>query len=599
MKTLSIAALALLAVSAQAQIKETWQNTFADPIQGSQTIDTAVTPNGNTLVLSQMADRDLRLARYDGFGNRMWSYRLVGADSFLNVGTDLACDSSGNAYLFYTLMNYTTKLVKVDEGGSLVWQQDGLNMAVATKMVIDAQDGIVLFGRSPSPTYSPVVTKVSASGLPQFQTELDWSGYAPGDLAVAGNGLIYVSARNVPTSTNVVASLTPNGTLKYQSSWVGTYIPSTVADRNGRFVATELKSSDPTKAKVFTFDAQGSQTMVEVPLVAAASELFATFDANGRLVLASEVATTSAHSLAVDYLAVTDTTVTPVARAEVRNAPWDHDLVGITADAFGQVYVSAKRTYLTTKQGLMFAFDEMHTLPLWTRADLNASSIWTSSRVCGSVGRWGQVAMATTVGTAATMESATGIRQMGLRNLLINGQSFTGGRTITGTVNFYSNSNVDRAVALNCNAPTFAVVNSSATVAAGASQTGMSIEIKPTSVRRAISIEGTFDGTKRKVVFYIEPPVAASLTVFPTSQQGGKNINATARLNGIAPAAGISATIGASSESVTIPSSVMIPSGQISKSFTIATYPVSQSESVSVSMTTGSVTKTASFTLVP
>lgn len=598
MKKLTLALLAVAAVSAPAQVKDLWKTTLTDPNGATRTMATVVTPNGHTIVLSYLENSDLRITRYDGAGVQVWSENL-GTSAHLYRAIYLRTDAAGNAFCAYRKNGADLTVAKVDENGTISWSKTLTELISLSGFEVDATGNPILLGPawSQGSNGGPAIKKLSPLGdTLGFKEITELDDYSPMGLAVAGNGQIYFTTRHPANGNNAAVALTPNLTLRYKTLWPSSYYATPAADRNGRFATTEYNGVNKNLALVRTFSSTGTFKTLTFTLGAPAERLRTTFDANGRLVVATQLVKSPAPSyVSVVHLAMSDT-ASFENRAEVVDTSRPLILNDLFADAFGQTYV-AGQWKLNQTYGFVSAFDEYHTTPLWSTVDPNGAMGYEED-VSGAVGRWGQVALATTLGTIKLFEGTTGIRQLGLRNLTINGQSFTGGRTITGTVNFYGSSTMDRVVPLTSNT-SFAQVDPSSTIVAGTSQSTMSIVLQPTSVRRAVAIEGMFNGTKRKAVFYIEPPVAASVTLFPTTTKGGKVVNATARLNGIAPTAGIVANMGSSSAAASVPPTVTIASGQISKGFTIGTTPVSQTQAATISMTTGDVTKTASLTITP
>src|SRR5689334_16968462 len=100
MKKLTTLALIAIAASGHAQIKEVWHNNFIDPALATRTLQTAVTPNGNSLVLSITENYSLRLNRYDGAGTLKWTQTYaVGAD--LSYPIFMRTDLDGAAIFAY------------------------------------------------------------------------------------------------------------------------------------------------------------------------------------------------------------------------------------------------------------------------------------------------------------------------------------------------------------------------------------------------------------------------------------------------------------------------------------------------------------------
>lgn len=595
MKKLSIAALALLAVSAQAQIKEVWHQNFLDATFASRTLETAVTPNGHTLSLSILENKALRLNRYDGAGGQVWTQTYYnGAD--LNLPIFMRTDADGAAIFAYTNIAGKAYAMKVGPLGNILWFKALVDLTIVKGMEVDPQGNVVVLGNPAGMNggTGPVVYKFGSNGNLVGEKVSIHNGLVATALAVADNGQIYFTAFENGEMDNYAYALTPNLTIRYSSMWSAFGLAYPAADRNGRFATVERLGTSQILIQAFT--STGTRRSFTCTLQAESKKIIPDFDANGRLVVGAQVRTNASFdTLSLDYFSVTDAATNFLTRVQVHDGGTSMALTGLYTDAFGQTYLTSQKSYFDT-WGSMDAIDEQHASPIWTVDD--NSALGFNGDVRGSVGRWGQAAFGTTLGASRLYEGITGIRQRGLRNLTINGQSFTGGRTITGTVNFYSNDTVDRTVNLT-SSTAFAGIAPTLNVPTGASQATMSIDLEPTSVRRAVAIEGEFNGTKRKAVFYIEPPVAASLTLFPTSTKGGKVVNATGRLNGIAPTAGITATLSSDRAAAPVPASLTFSSGQISKGFTIQTTPVSMTQTATITMTAGSVAKSAVLTITP
>lgn len=596
--------LALGALSAQAQIKQTWSNSFYDANLQSRTYDTAVSPKGSAFTFAMTSDGKGRVIKWDGLGNVVWSQVIPEAfESFSQKMTRV--DSSGNVIVVYRTSTNLVRVRKFDESnGAELWSTTASGMLNAEDSVVDMQDNIIVLGYGAIiGSFGPVVQKISPAGLTLFNRMTTKAGYDADQLAVAANGQIYLSGfkYNPGTSESFIEALTPNGTVRYTQSW--TYVGSTsrdtfaiATDRNGRLCSAQLAPEDGQTIKIRTFDTLGNMTTIPSTVVGRViQDLDARFDANGRFVIAMVRALGSNKQAAAEWYAVTDTTAVNVGSAVVPYEVGTPSLRGFFTDAFGQAYICASLNNSGFK-GVVYALDEYHTQPLW--GFVEPGNKHPQPDVSAAVGRWGQVSMGTSVGYVESYEAVSGIKQLGLRNLTINGQSFTGGRTITGTVNFYSNDAMDRSVAMS-SSTSYATIAPTMTVTAGNSQAVMSIDLQPTSVRRAVRIDGVFNGTKRSAVFYIEPPVASSITLFPSTVKGGKNVNATARINGSAPTGGIAVTISSSDPAATVPASVTVAEGAVTKGFVIGTSVVSQSKTATITATTGSTSKTATLTITP
>jgi hypothetical protein len=94
--------------------------------------------------------------------------------------------------------------------------------------------------------------------------------------------------------------------------------------------------------------------------------------------------------------------------------------------------------------------------------------------------------------------------------------------------------------------------------------------------------------------------VLSGIALNPSNVVGGDPSQGTATLTGPAPAGGLQVTLSSSNTGVaTVPASVTVAAGATSAAFTVATSPVNQSTSVTITGVGGGVTRTASLTVTP
>lgn len=603
MKKLAITILAIAAVAANAQIKQTWSTDIDEPGTTYWGYSSTISPNGNVYSFAIAQANITRITAHDGLGNQLWakSYDHIDADS----GGKLVADSAGDVIFCYRTPDGYAHVAKLDgSNGGTLWDKKVSTYGIQCDVALDGQGNIILLRESSGAFSGPAVEKYDANGV-LLQSKLPSAasdGYGAEKLAVSANGQIYaLSAKNIGgVWTQRMEALTPNLVVRYASTWVGDpYAVSISSDRNGRVCSTQRKADSIDTLVVRTFSSTGTATIhnLSVPN-RQIYDIACTFDANGRFVVSNRCYQNGSNFIETFWYTPTDTTLTQVQRAAaVYDESTNMTLYRLLADSFGQVYAIAS-VGLGSGSSTIFAFDENRTTPIWTKA---CRPTWASLSypVLPAVGRWGQVAVATQIGDDNhEFVGLDYVKQLGLRNLLINGQSFTGGRTITGTVNFYSNDTMDRAVAMTSNT-SYATIAPTKTVVAGASQANISVDLKPTSVRRAVRIEGTFGGAKRSVVFYIEPPVASGLTLYPTTVKGGANVNGSARINGAAPTGGMVVNISSSDAAAVVPNSVTVAEGAVTKAFVVNTNVVSQQKTVTLTATTGATSKTATLIVTP
>jgi hypothetical protein len=100
----------------------------------------------------------------------------------------------------------------------------------------------------------------------------------------------------------------------------------------------------------------------------------------------------------------------------------------------------------------------------------------------------------------------------------------------------------------------------------------------------------------------VTPPAPAgtlaSLTLNPTTVDGGDDSIGTVTLSAPAPAGGAVVNLSSSNNSdASVPSSVTIPAGSTSRTFTVSTDRVDRTTTVTITATRGGVTKTANLTI--
>lgn len=91
----------------------------------------------------------------------------------------------------------------------------------------------------------------------------------------------------------------------------------------------------------------------------------------------------------------------------------------------------------------------------------------------------------------------------------------------------------------------------------------------------------------------------ASLTLNPAVVKGGTPSQGTVALTGPAPAGGTIVTLASNKKAAKVPASVTIPEGATSASFTVNTKVVLLKKVVTISASSGGVTKTAKLTILP
>ena len=95
------------------------------------------------------------------------------------------------------------------------------------------------------------------------------------------------------------------------------------------------------------------------------------------------------------------------------------------------------------------------------------------------------------------------------------------------------------------------------------------------------------------------PPALYSITLNPSTLNGGGTASGTVTLNQLAPNGGATISLSSNSAAATVPASVTVTAGQASATFTVSTGSVSTSTPVTITGSYGGVTKTATLTVMP
>src|SRR5262245_4551425 len=162
-------------------------------------------------------------------------------------------------------------------------------------------------------------------------------------------------------------------------------------------------------------------------------------------------------------------------------------------------------------------------------------------------------------------------------------------------------------VSLSTSDPSLAQVPPSVNITAGNSANSFDITTSRVFLQSSVRIDATAGGVTKS--FWMDlgsdpnaPPLLQSVTLNPTSVQGGTPSTGTVFLSQPAPAGGITVTLATSSAVATAPGIVNVPGGQTSANFTVTTSPVASSTPVTVTAfydTTRSATLTVTSGSAP
>jgi len=154
-------------------------------------------------------------------------------------------------------------------------------------------------------------------------------------------------------------------------------------------------------------------------------------------------------------------------------------------------------------------------------------------------------------------------------------------------------------VALSSNSPSV-IVPASMTVPEGVGIASFPIQTTAVASTTAATITASLGGNSvQTTVTILAPttPTISSLSLRPTSVQGGLSSQGTVTLDSVAPAGGAILTLFSTSNAVGMPATVAVPEGETSASFAITTSPVTSTTTAPITASVGSSSRQAVLTL--
>ena len=166
-----------------------------------------------------------------------------------------------------------------------------------------------------------------------------------------------------------------------------------------------------------------------------------------------------------------------------------------------------------------------------------------------------------------------------LSSVTVSPSAVAGGTSSTGTVTLSGPAPLGGAVvSLSSDNTSAATVPASVTVAAGAASATFTIATVPVSSTTIARISGLFGGVTRSSNLTVNLPSLSSLSLNPSTVQGGNSSTGTVTLSGPAPTGGAVVSLSNSNTSTaTVPASVTVAAGATSATFAVTTSPVSGS----------------------
>jgi len=218
----------------------------------------------------------------------------------------------------------------------------------------------------------------------------------------------------------------------------------------------------------------------------------------------------------------------------------------------------------------------------------------TFNVTCPPVAANTSLTISATLGTVQT--ASLTVTAPVLKSVSLNPAAVGGGSTSTGTVTLNGPAPPAGAVVTLSGSNTAAAqVPATVTVAANATTATFAVTTSPVSASTSITISANYGGTQTASL--IVAPGLSTVTLSPSSVNGGTSSTGTVTLTGPAPSGGAVVTLTSSNTSAAqVPASVTVAAGATKATFTITTSAVGSNASVTISGTYG-VTKTATLTV--
>jgi outer membrane protein assembly factor BamB len=220
-----------------------------------------------------------------------------------------------------------------------------------------------------------------------------------------------------------------------------------------------------------------------------------------------------------------------------------------------------------------------------------AQGTYTGHITITSVGAQGSPAVVTVTLTISPVATT-------LSSLTLSPTTVIGGNSSTGTVTLSGPASAGGATVTLSSNSTSAQVPTSVSVLAGATMAVFTVTTSAVSGSTSATITGTY-GTAQTATLMVNPPTLTSVTLNPTSVQGGVSSAGMVTLSGKAPAGGAVVTLSSSNTAAAqVLASTTVTTGATTAAFTVTTSAVSSSTPVTITGTYG-INQRATLTVTP
>jgi hypothetical protein len=185
--------------------------------------------------------------------------------------------------------------------------------------------------------------------------------------------------------------------------------------------------------------------------------------------------------------------------------------------------------------------------------------------------------------------------------LALASSSVVGGNSVSGTVTIADSASIVGATVYLQSSDSTAKVPYSVVIPSGQTSAPFTVTTTAVTAARTLTILATYGSVKQSALLTVNPPgspTLAGVTVSPNRVTGGVNVAGAVTLGASAPVGGIFVTLQSSAPTTAqTPGSVVVPQGATTASFTIQTYHVTPTQTVTITASAGGVKQTAVLTV--
>jgi hypothetical protein len=209
-------------------------------------------------------------------------------------------------------------------------------------------------------------------------------------------------------------------------------------------------------------------------------------------------------------------------------------------------------------------------------------------------------AVISAVANGSTRTATLTIKPIGVSQFSLAYPKAGGGATVSGTLFLTSVAPAGgTVVSLASDNPAAATVPASITVPGGQHFASIAVKTYPVASPTLVTISATAGSTTRTATLTVGPVNLTEVRLFPTSMAAGLESQSNSiQLDGVAGTGGVTVSLSSSYSYVHVPATVTVPLGSVMADFTLSVWEARCTPvPVVISAVSGSVTKTANFTL--